>query len=193
MKRTTPETAIIKQCQKGNPQAFAKMLTLYGKRLYAYFYRATNSVDDAEDLLQELFVKLIEKIKSYQDKGQFEHWLFRIAANMVRDRYRRQAHSHLSLDQDRPNQRDTIADSLAGNEPAPWQPLETREQCDQLQTALNQLPELDRELILARHFGAMGFKDLAQEFALPLGTVLAKVHRGLKTLRRILDHETATK
>ena len=61
----------------------------YGPRLYGYFYRATGHHHDAEDLLGEMTLKLVRQLEKYDDRGRFEPWLFRIAANMVRDRIRR--------------------------------------------------------------------------------------------------------
>ena len=68
------------------------------------------------------------------------------------------------------------------------------EQRDKLQQALKQLPDLDREMIMLRHYSQMSFKEIAEQFNVPLGTALAKVHRGLKQLKQKLsENETQTK
>ena len=79
----------IRLCQKGRPEGFTRLLERYGRRLYGYFLATSGSPSDAEDLVQELFVVLMEKIADYRHTGRFEQWLFRIAANMARDRARR--------------------------------------------------------------------------------------------------------
>lgn len=177
----------IQQCQMGSADAFAWMLEEYGPRLYGYFFRTTGSSGVADDLVQELFVRLLEKIGEYRHEGRFEHWLFRIAANLTRDYFRRQKKTPVFFSVLEKNNKDSSwPEGLAGNEKETESPLERQEQMDQLQDALKQLSDLDREIILARHYSQLSFDQLAQQFQMPIGTVLSKVHRGLKILRRIL-------
>ena len=178
----------IKQCQEGDRKALVWLLEEYGPRLWPYFLRSCRVEADAEDLLQELFVKLLENIKGYRHEGKFEHWLFRIAANLVRDRARRakgNRPAQYSLDSN------PLAFALVSSEKDPSQRLLQAEQIDQLREALVQLPAVDREIILLRHYGSMSFKELADQFEMPIGTVLAKVHRGLKRLHKVMtEHAT---
>lgn len=177
----------IKLCQMGSADAFAWMLEVYGPRLYGYFFRTTGSSGTADDLVQELFVRLLEKIGEYRHEGRFEHWLFRIAANLTRDYFRRQKKTPVFFSVLEKNNKDSSwPEGLAGNEQETESPLERQEQMDQLQDALKQLSDLDRQIILARHYGQLSFDQLARQFQMPIGTVLSKVHRGLKILRRIL-------
>ena len=179
---------IIEQCRKGRPEAFNWLLETYGRRLYAYFLRTSGSTHDADDLLQEIFVRLIEKIGDYKHQGRFEHWLFRIAANLARDRIRRlqRSPSSLSLDAADTEKNDLTA-QLASSEPPPDAPMQLDQLRDELQEALAQLPEIDREIIVMRHYSQMSFKEIARQFNMPIGTALAKVHRGLKRLRSIME------
>jgi len=180
----------IKACRRGDPEAFAGLVASFGPQLQRYFLRSVGSAGQADDLLQELFVRLLEKIKYYRDDGHFEHWLFRIAANLVRDQHRKvkrrrtRAFSEISDDEDA-----DAALHLADSGEEPGHHLEQAEQVDRLQEALMQLPELDRQIILARHYGGLGFRELAEQFQVPLGTALAKVHRGLKQLRRLMSED----
>jgi len=161
------------------------LLERYGTRLYGYFLATSGSAAEAEDLVQEIFVVLLEKIGHYRHTGRFEQWLFRIAANMARDRARSLArHSTVSLGQS--DAQGDLAADMRSNEPEVGAEMQAAEQQAQLQQALNQLSRLDREIIMLRHYGELSFKEIAEQFSLPIGTVLAKVHRGLKTLRKIL-------
>ena len=182
---------LIKRCQDGEQAAFNELLDTYGPKVYAYFYRVTGAQEQAEDLLQDLFVKLIEKIHLYKHQNKFEHWLFRIAANQARDRARKFASRGYtaSINDDGGKDYDTLASQLPGETLPPESDLIMREEVDALQDALAQLPEFDREIIMLRHYSQMSFKDIAQECNIPLGTALAKVHRGLKELKRILQYE----
>ena len=177
----------IRACQQGQNESFVWLLEQFGPRLYRYFLRLTGSANDAEDLVQELFVRLLKNIKGYRHESKFEHWLFRIAANLARDRARklarrgREVSLHVHQDGDQP------VEFLQTDEKNPQQQMEDSQQRDRLRQALTQLPELDREMILLRHYGQLSFKELAKHFNVPLGTALAKVHRGLKQLKKIMS------
>lgn len=181
----------IKRCQDGDRKALVWLLEQYGPRLWPYFLRSCRVEADAEDLLQELFVKLLENIKRYRHEGKFEHWLFRIAANLVRDRARRAKGNRPTQPRSCSLGNNPPAYTLVSSEKEPSQRLQQAEQIDQLREALVQLPAVDREIILLRHYGQMSYKELADQFEMPIGTVLAKVHRGLKRLHKVMtEHAT---
>jgi len=179
--------SIIQQCREGRPEGFAWLLEEYGTRLYAYFLRTTGSAADAEDLLQELFLKLIKKIKSYRHQGRFENWVFRLAANMARDHARRLRRKPILFSQYSPESDNSEpAANVPSTAASPYEQLQAHEQQEQLDQALKQLSSLDREIILLRHYGQLSFKEIAEHFQIPIGTALAKVHRGLKRLRELV-------
>ena len=79
----------IRRAQAGDPGGFDVLVDAYGPRIYGLAYRLTGSRADAEDLLQEVMLRVVRRIGEYRHQGRFEAWLFRIAANLVRDRARR--------------------------------------------------------------------------------------------------------
>ena len=184
---------MIQACQQGRPEGFNWLLQQYGPKLYRFFLRNSGSPADAEDLVQDLFVRLLEKIHVYRHQGQFDSWLFRVALNLMRDAARRQKRQpSLSSSQNLEDDKTEWMAQAAVDQAAPEQHLQSAEMADQLQQALQQLPQLDREIILMRHYGPLSFKEIAETFQIPIGTALAKVHRGLKRLRETLeekDHE----
>lgn len=178
----------VAAARAGKAEGFSALLDAYGRRLYGYFYRAVGNHHDAEDLLGEMSLRLVRKFDTYDETGRLENWLFRIAANLVRDRFRRKKVRprtvSLSVDsQDGPDP----AGRLEGENPAVDSRLVSAETSAQVQRALERLDETTREMILLRHFGQMSFKEIAATFGCPIGTALAKVHRGLKALRRHLE------
>lgn len=184
----------IASAQAGDACGYEALLEAYGSRLYGYFLRATGRSHEAEDLLGEVSLRLVRQLGSYQDQGRFEQWLFRIAANLVRDRIRRgkanPSPKSLSADDASGS---PLAEQLAGREPAVDAALLAGEASLELQEALAHLDETTREMILLRHFGEMSFRELAEMFGCPIGTVLARVHRGLKTLRKLMGDNDATR
>ena len=185
---------LIDRAKQRDPGAFDALVDAYGRRLYGYIYRLTGSRLDAEDLLGELFVRLVRTIDQYQHDGRFEAWIFRIATNLARDHVRRnrRAPATVSIDAE------TAAGPDDGDPPAwreladisgppPDASLELREEVDDLQRALAQLPAAEREVIMLRHFSGLSFADIAEAMGTPLGTALARSHRGLQRLRELLE------
>ncbi len=180
----------IASAKAGHADGFQKLLDAYGPRLYGYFFRATGNHHDAEDLLSEMALRLVRMLKSYDERGKFEPWLFRIAANLVRDRIRRLKASPSPASLSAEDERGTpMADSIAGGHVAVDAELHAREASAELTAALERLDETTRQMIVLRHFAQMSFKEIAGACACPVGTVLARVHRGLKTLRRLMGGE----
>lgn len=180
----------IAQAKTGDARAYQRLLAGFGPRLYGYFYRATGRHHDAEDLLGELTLRLVRTLQTYRDQGRFEPWLFRIAANMVRDRIRRKKTrpqpASLSFEDEKGR---TMADALPAAPRDVADAMLWAETSAKLETALQSLDETTRQMILLRHFGDMSFKDIAETFRCPLGTALAKVHRGLQRLRYELERQ----
>ena len=182
---------LIERAQGGEPAAFDALVEAYSARLYGYFYRLTGLRHEAEDLLQELFVRVVRMIGQYEHGGRFDGWLFRIATNLVRDRVRRArkclrpvATADRSLGTDEGHPLVEVADRTAGE---PADVLAQAETLDRLQWAIAQLPEHEREVILLRHFSQMSFAQIAEVMQTPLGTALARGHRGLARLRELME------
>ncbi len=178
---------IVSRAKAGSPAAYEELLKAYQSRLFGYFFRATGSHHDAEDLLGELILRLVRNLHSYDEKGRFEAWLFRMAANLIRDRIRKRKArpSTYSLSAGEDDGR-AIGDELPAAQPDVDSTVLSEELSVELHEALEKLDEVTREMILLRHFGEMSFKEISSTFRCPLGTSLAKIHRGIKSLRRIM-------
>jgi RNA polymerase sigma-70 factor (ECF subfamily) len=184
---------VIARAREKEPAAFDALVEIYATRLYGYFYRLTGSRHDAEDLLQELFVRLVRMIGRYEHDGRFDGWLFRIATNLVRDRVRRARQVKVVRWEPVPGAELEEADPLASRpDPLACDPrdrLERSEQVDCMQRALARLPEAEREVLLLRHFSQLSFREIAELMGTPLGTALARAHRGLARLREMMESE----
>ncbi len=167
---------IIVGCKKGESQSFSKVVDIYSSRCYGYFYRLTGNTDISDELLSELFVKLVEKINTYSG-GSFESWLFRVASNIFHDYLRGKQRQKKALDFKKVEvESETIESKKSDNE-----------QIDKLQIQLSRLDEDTRELIMLRFYSELSFKEIAEMRSEPIGTTLAKLHRGLKKLRENME------
>jgi RNA polymerase sigma-70 factor, ECF subfamily len=183
---------LISRARQREPAAFDALVEIYSPRLYGYFYRLTGLREDAEDLLQEVFVRLVRMIGRYQHDGRFDAWIFRIATNLVRDRVRRHKRGGSPIQSGaEPGDAgplDELADDSADR---PEDALDRSEEIDRLQRALARLPAGEREVILLRHFSQLSFKQVAEVMGTPLGTALARAHRGLARLRELMEQDGA--
>ena len=184
----------ISSAQAGQARGYEALLGAYGPRLYGFFLRATGRHHDAEDLLGELTLRLVRRLKHYDHRGRFEPWLFRIAANMVRDHLRRMRRRRVVVSL---SGEDEFGEPLAERVAAKVAPVHAGvvagEDAARLDEALGKLDIATREVILLRHFGQMSFKEIAEIAGSPLGTVLARAHRGLGELRRVMGYNDGTR
>jgi len=176
MDTTENLSEIIAGCKDRQNEAFSHLIDVYANRLYGYFYRLTGKTDVSEELLSEVFLKLVEKIDSYRD-GSFDIWLFRMATNIFRDylRARQREKKFLAWKGQQ---------MLTSSRPGPRTADDT---ADNLQGHLEKLDDETRELLVMRYYSQLSFKQIAQMRSQPIGTVLSKVHRGLKKLRELME------
>jgi len=167
---------IITGCKGGDARCFAQVVDMYSGRCYGYFYRLTGNNDISDELLSELFVKLVEKIGSYKG-GSFESWLFKIASNIF--------HDYLRSKQRRKKLIEVHKTELESVTTEPKQ--SGGDLTDKLQKQLVRLDEDTRELIMLRFYSQLSFKEIARMRSEPMGTTLAKTHRALKKLRQLMD------
>jgi len=187
--------SVIERAQRLDPDAYDVLVDAYGQRLFGFLYRLTGCREDSEDLLQEVFLRMVRTLGNYTHRGRFEAWLFRIAANLGRDRIRRvrRTPTIISLspapgDGGEPAS-GSAWDRCDAGEASPDSSVIRREQVDRMRTALEQLSPPEREVVMLRHYSAMSFAEIAEAMGTPLGTALARAHRGLAKLRRIMESE----
>jgi RNA polymerase sigma-70 factor (ECF subfamily) len=179
---------VLERARRRDPAALAELVRRYSTRVFGLVYRLTGSRDVADDLLQETFLRLVRTIEAYEDAGRFESWLFRIAANLARDRARSTRRRGIPLtlqagrdDADTPSSRPAVEPPEAGSLRA--------EVGAKLAACMELLTEGEREVVLLRHYSELSFQEIADVLGVPLGTALARGHRALARLRAALQAE----
>lgn len=176
MPRNDDLARITAGCKAGDAESFSELIDLYAGRCYGYFYRLTGRRDVSDDLLGELFVKLVEKIGSFKG-GSFEGWLFRMASNIFHDYLRSKQRQRKLFEAGKTQLELKLAEA---DEPEAGA-------IDKLQIQLGKLDADTRELIMLRFYSQASFKEIAAMRSEPIGTTLSKVHRGLKKLRELME------
>ena len=176
------ELELVKRCLKGDDVAWEALLQAHTRRIYNLCYRFTGRYEDAEDLSQEVFIKVFRTLSSYEPlRGKFATWINRITRNHLVDHYRRTRKDRATstLDDQMP-----IADPSWEGRPASQ--LESRERREKLQEGLNRLSPDLREAVILRDLQDLDYAEIAQILDIPEGTVKSRINRGRLELGRVL-------
>jgi RNA polymerase sigma-70 factor, ECF subfamily len=179
--------AAVLQLRRGDPDALATLMARYQNRIYRYLLRLVREPADADDLFQQTWLRVTEKIRSFDTSRNFDAWLFTVARNLAFDHLRRLRPS--SLDQpvrdDSPG--DTMVSRLASADPGPFDQMLAGERARLLAGALENLPVSYREVLSLRFEEEMKLEEIAAVLAAPLSTVKSRLRRSLEQLRETLD------
>jgi len=182
---------LVQRCVAGDPEAWQELVVSQHRRIYAICYRFTGSGTDAEDLTQDVFLKLYRNLASFDvERGSFQTWITTLARNLLVDHFRRTRLERAtdSLDAGYPGEDDgaTQAPELTDSGPSPEAHAAGMELRVRIQQALAQLsPEL-REAVVLRDLEDMDYKEIAQVLRIPEGTVKSRISRGRGELARLL-------
>jgi RNA polymerase sigma-70 factor (ECF subfamily) len=177
------ERQLILDVQEGSHDAFRQLVELHMRRVYDLAYGFVSDHDDAEDIAQEVFVKVYHSIKHFRQESGFSTWVYRIAANTSLDRLK---------------QRKRLAARLVPMEESHISALSANAGTDQIDTtahierALYELPTLQRAVVILRHMDGFSTKQVSGILRCSEGTVKTHLHRGLKKMRKLL-HEVGEK
>jgi RNA polymerase sigma-70 factor, ECF subfamily len=177
----------VARLRRGDLNALSELMARYQNRLYRYLLRMVRQPADAEDLFQQTWLKVVEKIRSFDSSRNFDAWLFTLARNLAIDHLRR-IHPQ-SLDEPLANDTagETAATRLASNEAAAFDRVLATERRTQVGEALATLPLIYREVLALRFEEEMRIEEIAQVTSAPLSTVKTRLRRSLEQLRQSLE------
>jgi RNA polymerase sigma-70 factor (ECF subfamily) len=164
-----------------NLPTWEDIVRTHSARVYRLAYRLTGNPHDAEDLTQEVFVRVFRSLSSYTP-GTFEGWLHRITTNLFLDSARRKQRIRFE------GLADEMAHRLAGSEPTPAQAFDDTHLADDVQAALKALPPEYRAAVVLCDIEGFSYEEIAATLGVKLGTVRSRIHRGRAQLRAALEH-----
>jgi len=179
--------AAVLQLRRGDLDALSTLIARYQNRVYRYLLRLVRRPAEAEDLFQQTWIRVAEKIRSYDPARNFDAWLFTLARNLAFDHLRRVQPSSLDEPVDEDSSADTKLSRLAASDPGPHDQLLARERASHLAAALETLPVIYREVLSLRFEEEMKIEEIADVLATPLSTVKSRLRRGLEQIRQTLE------
>ncbi|MHC4488653.1 MAG: RNA polymerase sigma factor [Planctomycetota bacterium] len=187
------EIVLVKQCQQGDSAAMERLILRYQNRIYNVILKICADPDDAAELTQETFVKIIENINKFEGRSGFYTWAFRIAVNLTLNYCRRNVKLDFrSLDAEQVQYNSQAKQLLrqflsddSSLEPAVV--AQNREMCEIAVEALMKLDDAQRAVVVLRDIEGMDYARIAEVLDIKLGTVRSRLSRARSRLRQILE------
>lgn len=188
------DSQLIKAYVSGNEEAFAVLLNRHQEAIFKFIYNKIKDTDLANDLFQEAFVKVIQKLKmgSYQEEGKFLPWVLRIAHNLVIDHFRKQAKHRFISERHSWSEDYNIFHRIASEDANYVQQTTLEEVAEQLHVLMQHLPDSQREMIYMRLFEERSFKEISETEGVSINTALGRMRYALLNLRKMIDEHALT-
>ncbi len=184
------ESQFIDKLKAGNAEAFDLLITRYSADVHALLYRLTENPEEAGDLTQETFLSALTAIKGFRGDSGIKTWLFRIAINHSRNRFRwwkrRKRDLTVSLDATVGSSETKVHETIADKAENPEESAMVRERERALTNALFGLPDIFREVIVLCDIEGMSYDEISQSLGVNIGTVKSRIARGREELRKKL-------
>jgi RNA polymerase sigma-70 factor, ECF subfamily len=183
---------LVRRCVGGDAAAWEEIVQRYHRRIYNICYRFAGSAEDAQDLTQEVFIKMYRTLSSYDvERGGFMTWITTMTRNLLVDHFRKTKQERVteSLDTVSSDHEDAmpLSEQIPDRGPAPDAKVQSRETGEAVHQALQKLsPEL-REAVILRDLQDLDYRDIATVLKVPEGTVKSRINRGRAELGRLLQ------
>jgi RNA polymerase sigma factor (sigma-70 family) len=174
------ETQWVQEVLAGNKQIYAHIIDKFKNPLYATILRMTKNPHDAQDLVQEAFIKVYQQLDKYDNTGSFSSWLYRVAINHCMDEFRKKRYKMKQVE---------IDESSMVSADTPELIFLKNEESRRLERLIATLPEDERVIILLRYVNELSYDEIGELVDAPLSTVRNKLHRAKKKMRETVKRE----
>jgi RNA polymerase sigma factor (sigma-70 family) len=176
---------LIAQYLEGNERAFKELLDRYQQKIYTSIYLFVKDETLAEDIFQEVFIKIINTLRSgkYNHEGKFGQWALRISYNLCVDYHRRgkrRPHVHMN------DSSFDIFDVISSHDPNAEQLIMRSQTHDRIRHLVDMLPAEQREVVILRHYADMSFKEIAALTRVSINTALGRMRYALINIRKLM-------
>jgi len=182
-----PEVVLMLRSQAGDQEAFAELQRRYGTRVFGYFCRQLKDRADAEDLTQEVFLRLYRSRERYQPRARFATWVFHITQNVARNALRsRRRHPCVHLNPSCPAERNSLESMLSNRNDSPSRPLERDELAGVVRAAVAELATRQRTAVELHQFHDRTYAEVAAELEMTPKAAKSLLYRARNQLRTVL-------
>jgi RNA polymerase sigma-70 factor (ECF subfamily) len=171
---------LIERCLAGDQHAWEQIVRLHWRKVFNVAYKFVGKHDEAEDLTQDIFLKIFKSLSSFDRRANFQTWLISVSRNLCIDHYRSVRKERETIDRD-VDPGDLMPVSA---EVSPYAQLEHRDRVSMLREAMTALPETLRTAVLLRDIQELTYQEIADRLTLPEGTVKSRINRGRTELAR---------
>ncbi|MFC1733046.1 RNA polymerase sigma factor [candidate division KSB1 bacterium] len=180
------DAAIVRKALNGNQDAFTQLLKKYRGAIYSLVLKMVKNKEEADDLVQETFIKAFGALSSFNAEFAFSTWLFKIASNNCIDYLRKKRLQTLSLDKPVESKDGQVTKEFADPIVNPEMQLIQTEKSSIIDVAIESLPKKYRIVIVMRHKEEKSYEEIAKILCIPLGTVKARIFRAREKLKKYL-------
>ena len=180
--------AVIQRCLQGDELAWESIVQQYRRKVFNVAYKFVGRHEEAEDLTQDIFIKIFKSLGTFDRRANFQTWLISVSRNLCIDHYRSVRQERQAID----HQIDPNELSPVSPEPGPIAAIEQQDRVVLLREALAALPESLRKAVLMRDIQELTYQEIADRLHLPEGTVKSRINRGRTELARHVKRLTAT-
>jgi RNA polymerase sigma-70 factor (ECF subfamily) len=172
--------ALIERCLAGDQPAWEDIVRLHRRKVFNIAYKFVGRHDLAEDLTQDIFLKLYKSLDTFDRRANFQTWLISVSRNLCIDHYRSVRKERQTMNTDI----DPSTLTPASHDRSAYAQLELRDRVQLLRTALETLPPTLRTAVLMRDIQEMTYQEIADQLQVPEGTVKSRINRGRTELAR---------
>lgn len=179
---------LIKKIKDGDMDAFTQLVELFGDRAVNFAYRMLKDQVDAEDAVQEAFLKVFDKIHTFKQESKFSTWFYTVLSNICRDMLRKKSKKPMTVSINQTNREDDDFElQLEDTSYEPHENFIKKDALNVLDKALTQLSDEHREVIVLRDIEGFDYEKIAEILGISLGTVKSRISRARISLRKILE------
>jgi len=171
---------LIERCLAGDQHAWEQIVRMHWRKVFNVAYKFVGKHDEAEDLTQDIFLKIFKSLSSFDRRANFQTWLISVSRNLCIDHYRSVRKERETIDRD-VDPGDLMPVSA---EVSPYAQLEHRDRVSMLREAMTALPDTLRTAVLLRDIQELTYQEIADRLELPEGTVKSRINRGRTELAR---------
>ncbi|KKO53127.1 RNA polymerase sigma factor SigW [Paenibacillus sp. DMB20] len=181
------DVRLAKLARKGDQRAFAEIVELYKDKIFHLAYRMLNNRHEAEDIVQETFLRVYKNLDRYDENQKFSTWIYRIGTNLCIDRLRKRKPSY-SLDADMNDQEGMDGYSMIpSDDRSPETEMLLSETQRIIHDSIESLPAKYKTIMLLRYIQDLSLQEISEVLDLPVTTIKTRVHRGREFLRKKLE------